>query len=311
MAPPRDIATGIAATVLIFVAVFRLTIIGFFCSFLLPLPVLFYRVKLGRKPAAIIAGVSAAVMAAMIGAAGVDLLFCWWLLGVGLVLGEFYEKGLSAEQTLLRTSAFALAAAAGALLVFSAAAGRGPVGLVSDYVAENLQVTLEIYRQRGVPSDIVDQIKGSLDQIRHALVRVLPSMAAAGSLLISWACLLISRALFRARNIPVPDFGPLNRWRSPEPLVWAVIGCGVLLLLPISGLKVIGLNGLIVLMAIYFFQGIAIVSFFFQKKRLPMALRFILYSLIALQQFLLLLIIGFGFFDMWLNFRKLGSQENG
>ena len=63
-------------------------------------------------------------------------------------------------------------------------------------------------------------------------------------------------------------------------------------------------------MTIYFFQGIAIVSFFFEKKRLPVALRFILYSLIVVQQFLLLLIIGFGFFDMWLNFRKLETQQD-
>jgi uncharacterized protein YybS (DUF2232 family) len=95
MAPNRDIATGIGATVLIFAAVFRLTIIGFFCSIILPLPVLFYRVKLGRKPAVIIAGVSAAIMAAMIGTMAVDLLFCLWLLMIGFVLGELYEKGLS------------------------------------------------------------------------------------------------------------------------------------------------------------------------------------------------------------------------
>ena len=311
MAPPRDIATGIAATVLIFAAVFRLTIIGFFCSILLPLPVLFYRVKLGRKPALIIAGVSAAIMAAMIGTLAVDLLFCYWLLLIGWMLGELYEKGLSIDQTLLRAAAAALGAAFGGLLIYSLMAGKGPLSLVASYVAENLRVTLELYRQKGVATEIIDQIEGSREQIQFALVRILPSMAAAGSLLISWACLLISRALFQARKIPATDFGPLNRWRSPEPLVWAVIGCGLMLLLPIVPLKIIGMNGLIVLMVVYFFQGIAIVSFFFEKKKLPVGLRFILYSLIALQQFLLLLIIGFGFFDMWLNFRKLGSHQNG
>jgi uncharacterized protein YybS (DUF2232 family) len=117
--------------------------------------------------------------------------------------------------------------------------------------------------------------------------------------------------LFQARKIPVPEFGSLNQWRSPEPLVWVAIGCGAMLLLPVAALKIIGINGLIVLMAVYFFQGIAIVSFFFEKKRFPAALRFILYSLIGLQQFLLLLIIGLGFFDMWVDFRKLGAHQNG
>ncbi|MBW2176623.1 MAG: DUF2232 domain-containing protein, partial [Deltaproteobacteria bacterium] len=59
----------------------------------------------------------------------------------------------------------------------------------------------------------------------------------------------------------------------------------------------------------YFLQGIAVVSYYFEKKRFPRALRLFLYSLIALQQILLLLIIGLGLFDMWLNFRKLNSDK--
>jgi len=38
-------------------------------------------------------------------------------------------------------------------------------------------------------------------------------------------------------------------------------------------------------------------------------IRFFLYSLIALQQMVLLLVIGLGFFDMWLNFRRLDTQK--
>jgi hypothetical protein len=35
-----------------------------------------------------------------------------------------------------------------------------------------------------------------------------------------------------------------------------------------------------------------------------------LYSLIVVQQFLLLLVIALGFFDTWLNFRKLGVSNS-
>jgi len=63
-------------------------------------------------------------------------------------------------------------------------------------------------------------------------------------------------------------------------------------------------------MTVYFFQGIAIISFFFEKKNFPKALRFFLYSLIALQQMALIVVIAFGFFDMWLNFRKLDLKKD-
>jgi uncharacterized protein YybS (DUF2232 family) len=61
-------------------------------------------------------------------------------------------------------------------------------------------------------------------------------------------------------------------------------------------------------MSVYFFQGIAIVSFYFNKKRFPRVIRIFLYTLIAIQQLVLLAVIGLGFFDMWFNFRKLGKQ---
>jgi uncharacterized protein YybS (DUF2232 family) len=60
-------------------------------------------------------------------------------------------------------------------------------------------------------------------------------------------------------------------------------------------------------MTVYFFQGIAIVSFYFEKKHFPRTIRFLLYALIALQQLILLVVIGLGFFDLWVNFRRLGK----
>ncbi|MCP4670460.1 MAG: DUF2232 domain-containing protein, partial [Desulfobacula sp.] len=59
----------------------------------------------------------------------------------------------------------------------------------------------------------------------------------------------------------------------------------------------------------YFFQGIAIVSFLFTKKRAPFALRFFLYILIAIQPFFMFLVIGMGLFDTWFNFRKLDTAS--
>ena len=310
MAPSRDIATGIGATIVIFSAALVLPVLGFFCAMLLPLPVLFYRVKLGRRSAAMIAGVSAAIMATVIGSPVIDTVIFVELLLIGFILGDLFPRGHSVEQILLATAAAAMGAAAAGLLVFAIAAGKGPIALVSGYVAENLRVTLDLYRQMGVSVETLDRIEGAFDHILFVLVRILPALAASGALIISWACVLISRPLLRSRGLAVPDFGALNRWRAPEPLVWVAIASGAMLLMPISSLKILGINGVIVLMTVYFFQGIAIVSFFFEKKRLPVALRFILYSLIALQQFLLLVVIGFGFFDMWLNFRKLESPQN-
>ena len=93
--------------------------------------------------------------------------------------------------------------------------------------------------------------------------------------------------------------------RTPEQLVWVAIVSGILLLVPSKGLKLLGVNGLIIMVMIYFFQGIAIVSYYFDKKKFPKILRGILYGLIVIQQFVLLLVVAAGFFDLWADFRRL------
>jgi uncharacterized protein YybS (DUF2232 family) len=171
-------------------------------------------------------------------------------------------------------------------------------------------MTLTLYRDMGVAEENIQLISGSLETIGYVMVRILPGLSVSACLLITWACLMLARPLFRARQLPYPDFGPLNQWQAPEVLVWVAIASGALLLVPEKTIKVLGINGLIVLMTVYFFQGMAITTFFFQKKRFPFILRVFLYSLIVVQQFLLLLVIALGFFDTWLNFRKLGVSNS-
>jgi uncharacterized protein YybS (DUF2232 family) len=135
-------------------------------------------------------------------------------------------------------------------------------------------------------------------------------MVIVSSLFVTWSNLLIARPIFKIKGLYFPDFGTLNLWKAPDQLIWFLIGCGALVLIPSSSLKIAGINGLLVILMIYFFQGIAVVSFFFQKKKFPRFLRLIFYTLIAIQQIFLLFIIGLGLFDMWLNFRKLNLKNN-
>jgi len=306
----RDIATGIVITSLIVVVVLYLPILGFFCSLLLPLPILFFRSKGGRKTAGIIGILSLVGMAMITGAVSVDLLFFVEFLLIGFLLGELFEKDFGVEITMLYTAGVVILAGTVGLFVYSGWSSRGVMDLISEYVATNLEMTLAVYEGMGVSEESIHRIASSLDQIQYVLIRALPALYVASTMFVVWTSLLLSKPIFRTRAMPYPDFGVLNQWKAPESLVWAAIGSAILLFLPGKPLKVLGLNGLIVLMMVYFFQGIAIVSFYFEKKKFPVMLRVFLYCLIALQQFLLVLVIGCGFFDMWLNFRKLEAPGN-
>jgi uncharacterized protein YybS (DUF2232 family) len=303
----KDIVTGVLITSLIFCVSVFIPIIGFVAALFIPLPVLFYRLKLGRINGLIIAVVASLIMMALIGGLSIDVIFFAGLLLIGFILGELFELNLSIEQTTLIASGSVVLSGLISLIVSSVLTGEGVFAVVSDYVAKNLELTLVLYQSMGMSQENIQLISQSLDKIHQVLVTIIPALVSVSTLFVTWISILLARPVLTSRSLFYPDFGPLKLWKAPEYLVWAVIGCGLSLFLPPTALKIIGLNGLLILLTVYFFQGIAIVSFYFDKKRLPRFVRVFLYTLIGLQQLILLAVIGLGFFDLWINFRRSGK----
>lgn len=306
----KDIVIGIAVTSLIFLISVIIPIIGFFSALFIPLPTLFYRSKLGRKSGAVIPIIATIIMVLLLGGISIDILFFFELLLLGFVLSELLELELSIEKTMIYACGAVVVTGMVCLLFYSNIANKGIYALVSEYVDENLKLTLSLYDNMGIKQENIQMISNSLESIKYVLIRIIPAIVVASTLFVSWTNLLLAKPLFKHQNLFYPDFGSLKLWKAPELLVWGIISFGLLLLFPYKPVKVLGLNGLLILITVYFFQGIAIVSFYFEKKNLPRLLRFFLYSLIAVQQIVLLVVIGIGFFDMWLNFRKLESNTN-
>lgn len=305
----KDLFGGVAIICLMAVVSMTLPIIGFFCAMLAPLPAAVYRLQLGRRNSVTVAGIALLVLAAVSGGITVDWFFFAGLILLGFTLAECMARGLSVEKTVLLPAAAFAGAGMASLLVYSMSLNTGMVALVSQHIAQSLQLTLVLYEEMGMPEDAVQQLAGSLDKLEYALVRVLPAFTLAGLLVVSWVNLLLVRPILRKRSLTCPDFGALNQWRSPEHLVWGVIASGVLIVVAGGDLRLLAVNGLVVFMVVYFFQGIAIVSYYFEKKGVPRFLKLFIYVMIAMQQFLLLLVIGMGFFDVWLNVRKLGKAD--
>lgn len=304
----KDIIKGAIVTSLIFVLSVFLPIIGFFTAVLIPLPIFFYRTKLGRYPGSAVPLLTAIIIWTILGGFAVDSLFFLGLMFTGFMLGELVERNLSIEKTIGFTCVAVMAAGFAALTLYSAARGTTLIDLISAYVLSNLEITLELYKQMGIPVETLHRVENSLDRIQYALVRIVPSLVLVSTLFVSWTSLLFARPLFRGFALPFPDFGPLTTWAAPEKIVWGAIGCTVALMLPPAGVKLIGLNGILIFMMIYFLHGIAIVAFFFDKKKFPRMARTLIYTLIAIQHIFALVVIALGFFDLWVNFRKLKKQ---
>ncbi len=305
----KEIGKGVALAGLIFSLSVLIPVFGFFFTILMPLPTLFYRIRLGRYSGAFVPVISGLIIILLLGRVSFDLLFFAEMLLLGFAMAEAMEMQLSVENTILSASGVVLGTGGILMIVYGNLTGTDLPTLISAYIGKNLEMSLMLYKEMGVSPENIQAIEDTLDTVQYVLVRVLPGMAAAATLFLSWVTLLMARHLLKKRGLFFPRYATLNQWKPPEALVWAVIGCGLLLILPDRPVRMIGLNGLMILMTIYFFGGIAIISYFFEKKRLPVAFRFFVYSLIALQQFFWLVVIGLGFFDIWLNFRKIENKS--
>lgn len=306
----KDIISGIAITSFIFAVSIYLPIIGFFSAMFIPLPTLFYRSKLGRTKGAAVPILTCILVIVAIGKVSIDTLLFIELLFLGFILSELVELNLSIEKTMLYACGSVFVTGTMVIFIYSNIRDLQIYSLITEYVKKNLELTLALYENMDVSQESIHMLANSFESIQYVLVRIIPALVVCSTFFISWTSLLLAKPLLKSRKLFFPSYGSLKLWKAPEYFVWGIIGCGAILLLPNKTIKILGLNGLLIFMTIYFFQGIAIVSFYFEKKKFPRILRFILYSFIALQQIILLVVIGLGFFDIWLNFRKLGMNED-
>ncbi len=306
----RDMITGTAFCSVIFAATLYMPILGFFISLLLPQPVLYYRLKHGRIGGGVILAATLLIIVLVTGSRDVDTLFYGALLAVGYFIGEYLERQITIGKTVIYSVFTTIGICFAVFVAYALVSGTSFYAIVSEYVANNLKLTLQLYSELGLSEEKIELLSSSLERIQYILVRILPALVTVVLAFVTWINILLIKKILKKDSITMSWLGVLNCWKSPEPLVWFVIFFGILLFVPVQGIKLAALNCFILLMLMYFFQGMAVVSFFFEKKGFPFTLRFLIYALILIQQIFLLLVIGVGFFDTWLNFRKLDTVEN-
>jgi uncharacterized protein YybS (DUF2232 family) len=299
----KDLVTGILMSWLAVTVSAWVPIVGLIGSAFIPVPIIFYRAKTGTQAARVIALATLGYVLLLGGR--LELLFFGELLLIGVLMGELMARRWPLEAMAAGVCVAVLGAGLAGIWVFGLFSGKGLVETISEGVRRNLELTLQLYREMGLPQDQLSFLESSLDMIQQVMVGLMPALVIGSTLVTVWVCLLTVRQVCLRRGLPTPDYGALDHWKAPEMLVWGVIASGVLLLLPGLVPKMLGLNGLLGFMVIYFFQGIAIVAYFFRKKQVPRVARVVLYGLIAIQQLVMLAVVGVGFFDTWFNFRKI------
>lgn len=246
---------------------------------------------------------------------------CWLLLtagAVGLVLGTGavaswlllfgvpacalavgFRRGWSFEGTALTGMAAWLTG-----LVFSMFLVYGDfatcVSTVREQLGQGVDLALSSYSAVGIADGTVAAMQTDRAILVAGLLEILPALVVLSGALVVIANLVLLRRWAQGTH----DID-LRLWRTPDRLIWALIVAGFAMFLPVDPVALAARNVFIVLLGCYFCQGLAIVSYFLQRFRLPYGVRLAGYVLIAVQHIVAGLVLALGVFDLWGDFRRL------
>ena len=207
-APLKDIFTGVSACLVIVSITLYVPLLGFLMAMILPMPVLFYRLKLGRTFGAIIATLVLGIIATASGELSIDTLFYGALLLTGFIMGECMERNLSVARTGLYTGLVILISCLILVSAHSLFTGNTLLPMVSAYVKANLDLTMQLYTNMGIPQENMAILADSMDTIHYVLVRILPSLIISMLLIVIWSNILFIRRILAGKGIQLRQFCP-------------------------------------------------------------------------------------------------------
>lgn len=308
----RDFFLAVAVISIVFIAVAVNSVLGALGAVFVPVPILYYYSKLGRLHGLLVFILSLMITMITLWVLGLQAgVVYFFLLGsMGLVLSEVLRKNWSIEKTIAYSVGILLILSFVILLYLSLISGKAPWGMIGAHVSEMVRENIDLYSRTGVSTQYIELMKENSDRIARVLAGLLPSLILVGAAFFIWLNILGGKWLFRKRGMWYPDFGDLSLWKTLDKTVWLVVIAGVFILIPSEVLRILGLNIMIILLFIYMLQGLAIISFFFKRKNVPVIFRAFGYFLIFAQQFLIFIVAGVGLIDTWTDFRKLGKKSD-
>ena len=228
-----------------------------------------------------------------------------YLLQFGLasmVLPFLLKRNLAWDRAVAWTLLVMLAVGGVALAAYSSARGLPVAELVGLYVDGEVESALAIYQQANLPEDQLEELRSTVRQMADFLVSAWPALIIIATSAVLLINVLMLSALSRGRyEVPGVHF---RFWKAPELLIWPLILGGFGMLSSQGLVERISLNLLTLLLPLYFLQGMAVITHYFQKRGTPPFFRGLGYLLVTVLSPLPLMVVAVGVFDLWADFRS-------
>lgn len=297
-----------ALSAALFLAGGAIPVAGSIAMLFAPAPILIFAV--GRLHPLIRTMISIWLAAGLVLVAAGPVAGVGYLATFGLATGMMaymLERGYSFELIVVVTTMVMLAVVT-ALALGMAGSPDALLATLHHALNEGMERGRSLYKVFGIESGVPAETEATIVQWT---VRLAPALVAMSSALM----VLVNLSLFwrwvGKHRLTYQLFGDLAKWSTPEWLIWVFLATGFALFVPVKALDTIALDAFVCVAAVYFCQGLAIMSFYFKMLAMPSVARAVIYLIAGIQPVLAALVCAVGVFDLWVDFRRLKppSQE--
>ncbi len=299
---------GVVGSFILFAAYLAVPPLGIFSGILAPFPVAYNRLIHGRVFSLIIVLGATIAITALFGlfAGCMYLGICGM---IGLFMPELLLRGITGSRALFWTTAANMLIFTVSFIAYISLSGINLQQLISAEISDSMKQAVVLYEKGGVTGEDLEFVKHSMTTASDLLQRLYPALVTIMFVVIAGCNLvLIKKTTAKTDlNLAIGNFGT---FKNPDLLVWAMIAVGFLLLLPVSPMTTAELNLLLIIVMLYFLQGMAVITALITRHSVPTFVRILLYAMLIIQPYLLTLVAGIGLFDLWVDFRTPKKQEN-
>lgn len=299
----------ISITVIMYLLGIYNVALGFIATLFCPVPVILLVLRHDLK--IVFSGFVVAVLI-LAGMAGMleAVFFLTQLLLPGFVMGYYIKKDSSIEKIIGMATIVFVAGTIILMSVLSQILQKDFLNEMFKNIENSKETVLKIYKDNGVDAANIAQLKDMLISYIKIIKQIYPGIFISSAMLLLIFNYEVTRKIIVKLGHIIKPFDMLNL-RVPEYLIWGFILSFIFAFVNLESIimhkgtqeviRRIALNILVVLVVMYFFQGLSIAVLYMKKWKFPkffLVVNFIMFFIYL--QFIPLLL---GVFDFWFNFR--------
>lgn len=288
-----------------------------FIAVVWPVPVIIVGYRNGIK-ASMLSALSAGLIVSMLTQplVGVGLLVGFGIPGV--LMGYMINKKVNPYTVILLCGIVLSVSMVGEFLLSLKVAGIDGMEFLSTMDStfrQQLEVSLNIYKQFGVAEERLQELKDYFSQAIELMKYVIPSSLLISGIFFSFIDYKLTRLILKRIGHVLPDIDEFSKWRLVEPYSYILLGTAVLAgaasYFKVPGFNTVVINISTILTLIFTIIGISVIVYFARiygdRYGIPRAFRNIITVFIIISFMQITVFVGI--LDLGVDFRKLKAKN--